>query len=316
MGVQEQMSECRICPRNCGIDRTSRAGACGCPAAVRVNLAQLHRHEEPVISGTRGSGTIFFSGCNMHCVYCQNAVISQECRGRECTTDELVQMMLELEEQGAHNINLVTGTHFTPQLAGALELAKKQGLGLPVVWNSKGYELVETLRMLDGLVDVYQPDFRYWDGQAAEQYSAAPGYARHARAALSEMLRQVGHIRCDRRGLAWRGLMIRLLVLPQHINNVAAIIEWFAVTLGTETWVSLMGQYYPAHRAGECAALSRQILAAEYACAVKLLSGMVWRTAMFRKSVLIRAILLISAKPDFLHLLHIVTFRHTCVYVL
>lgn len=271
---------CLICPRACGVNRHEKAGVCGTGATLRVALAQLHHGEEPVLSGTaspetgeaRGSGTIFFSGCNLRCVYCQNHDISMGGPngiglGHDLTVDDLTAMMLELQLSGAHNINLVTPTHFTPLVRQALLLARANGLGLPVVWNSSAYETVETLRTLDGLVDIFLPDLRYMDSAAAARYSNAPDYPQAACAAILEMHRQVGQLVVEDGldgQLARRGLLIRLLVLPGNVGRTDLALDWIAANLGTDTCLSLMGQYYPAHRAGEFPEINRCLKPVEY----------------------------------------------------
>lgn len=262
--MRPELTTCVICPRDCGVDRQHQVGACGLGATLTVNCSQLHFGEEPVISGQRGSGTIFFAGCNLHCVYCQNYPISQEHRGSPCSVPELVAMMLDLQRQGAHNINLVTPTHFTPQIREALVLARDRGLKIPVVWNSNAYEKVETLKTLEGRVDIYLPDFRYFDEAAAVAYSAAPEYPEVAKSAILEMHRQVGRLTVDDNGLATRGLLIRVLVLPGNLGRADLILEWIAQELGSDTWVSLMGQYYPAGRASQFPELARPVGRAEY----------------------------------------------------
>jgi len=263
---------CSLCPRACGAIRSQAPGFCGAGERLRVALAQLHTGEEPTLSGPqpdpdgRGSGTIFFSGCTLRCVYCQNHDISIENLGHELSTDDLTALMLELQQAGAHNINLVTPSHFTPQVRQALVLARANGLALPVVWNSSAYETVETLRTLEGLVDIYLPDLRYMDAAAAARYSAAPDYPRVATHAIAEMQRQVGPLVVDEAtGLARRGLLVRLLVLPGDLGRVDLALAWLAETLGPDTAVSLMGQYYPAHRALEFPELSRGVAPQEYA---------------------------------------------------
>ncbi|MBP7737452.1 MAG: radical SAM protein [Spirochaetes bacterium] len=257
------MEACCLCPRECGVNRFVETGYCGGGAAARVNLHRLHFWEEPVISGTGGSGTIFFSHCTMACAYCQNHRISQEGRGTERSVPELAAMMLELQEAGAHNVNLVTASQFTPQAAEAIRLARARGLRVPVLWNSNAYEKPETLRMLEGLVDVYLPDFRYIDSNAAEQYSDAPGYPDIAKAAILEMHRQVGHLALSN-DIAQKGLIIRILVLPGLHESVRPILRWIQDALGTETWISLMGQYYPVHRSAEFPEINRAVTEEEY----------------------------------------------------
>ena len=257
------MKSCRICPRECGTDRFAAAGFCRSGAAPRVSLHRLHFWEEPVISGERGSGTIFFSGCTMRCAYCQNFRISQEGRGTDRTIDELAGMMLELQQQGAHNVNLVTASHFTPQAAEALRTARDRGLSVPVVWNSNAYEKPDTLRLLEGLVDIFLPDFRYWDGDAAKRYSAAADYPDRAKDAIAAMSRQCGRLEV-RNGIATKGLLVRLLVLPGMTNDIRDILGWIHGALGPGTWVSLMGQYYPVFRSSEFPEIDRPVTAEEY----------------------------------------------------
>ncbi len=264
------MKACTLCPRECRANRFEAAGLCGGGAVAKVNLHQLHHWEEPVLSGTRGSGTIFFSHCAMRCVYCQNFRISREGSGTERTEDELASMMLELQEAGAHNVNLVTAGHYAPRAATALRLARERGLRVPVVWNSSAYEKPETLRLLKGLVDIYLPDFRYFDPALAVRYSAAPDYPAHAQRAIAEMFRQAGHL-AVKEGIATKGLMIRLLVLPGQAGEIRKILSWIRGALGAETWVSLMGQYYPAHRAGEFPEIHRSVTEEEYELCLKYL---------------------------------------------
>ncbi len=257
------MTACTLCPRECGVNRFSAAGYCGGGATARVNLHRLHFWEEPVLSGTRGSGTIFFSHCTMRCVYCQNYRISHEGRGTERSAKELAAMMLELQNAGAHNVNLVTPSHYTPQAAEAIRLARERGLRVPVVWNSNAYEKPETLRLLEGLVDIYLPDFRYFDSKTAELYSDAPGYPGRAKEAILEMHRQMGHLSV-RDDIAVRGIIIRLLVIPGLHKSVRDILAWIHGALGPETWISLMGQYYPVHRSCEFPEINRPVTGAEY----------------------------------------------------
>lgn len=273
----ETMTACTLCPRACGrapgFDRHAKPGLCGVGPTLRVALAQLHFGEEPVLSGPAsrpgGSGTIFFSGCSLRCVYCQNHDISigagsKGGLGHDLSVEDLAAAMFELKLLGAHNINLVTPTHYTPLVRQALVLARGNGLGLPVVWNSSAYETVETLQTLEGLVDIYLPDLRYMDSQTAARYSGAPDYPAVACAAIEEMHRQVGQLMVED-GLARRGIIIRLLVLPGNLGRTDLALDWIARRLGADTSVSLMGQYYPAHRAQEHPEINRGLRPAEYA---------------------------------------------------
>lgn len=259
---------CTLCPRACKAVRAETPGFCGAGASMRVALAQLHYGEEPCLSGPDpalgGSGTIFFSGCALRCVSCQNHDISFSALGHDLSVDDLTALMLEFQLSGAHNINLVTPSHCTPQVRQALVLAKASGLTLPVIWNSSGYETVETLCSLEGLVDIYLPDLKHMDAQAAARYCAAPDYPRVATHAILEMHRQVGRLALDDAGLAVRGLIIRLLVLPGNAGRADLALDWIADTLGADTAVSLMGQYYPAHRANEFPEINRCVTPGEY----------------------------------------------------
>lgn len=268
---EESMKSCYICPRRCRVDRTCRKGYCRASDKISVNIRQLHYGEEPFISGTRGSGTIFFAHCNMRCVFCQNHELSFDGCGQEMDGEKVADLMLELQEQGAHNVNLVTPTQYTPQLRMAIMAAKKSGLVFPVVWNSNAYEDPETLSTLEGLVDIYLPDFKYADPAMSRRYSDAPDYPAWAKTAIKEMFRQVGHLRVGKNGTAEKGLLIRLLVLPGDINAIEGVLSWIHDELGPQTYLSLMGQYYPVHRACEFAEINRHITPEEYDYALSLL---------------------------------------------
>jgi putative pyruvate formate lyase activating enzyme len=257
------LARCTLCPRECGIDRFAKTGYCRSSAEVMLNLHRLHFWEEPVLSGTRGSGTIFFSNCTMRCAYCQNYRISQEGRGSIRSLVELSDVMIGLQGAGAHNVNLVTASHYTPQVAEAIMAARGRGLHVPVIWNSNAYEKPETLRFLDGLIDIYLPDFRYFDSAAAIRYSSAPDYPEWARKSIEEMFRQKGQLMVQD-GIALKGVMIRLLVLPGQIDIVRNILTWIREAIGAETWVSLMGQYYPTYRSHEFPEINRPVTEEEY----------------------------------------------------
>lgn len=244
---------CRICPKSCGVNRLSgERGACGMTAQLKLARTSLHMWEEPSISGRRGSGTIFFSGCNLACVYCQNRPISQQGVGQVLSTQDLIQVMLKLQDLGAANINLVTGVHFIPHLKVALATAKAAGLAIPIVYNTSSYESVATLRELDGLIDIYLADFRYWEEESARKYSQAPGYADIARNAIAEMFRQVGPCRFQKRreegeaeSLLQRGLVCRQLLLPGLLDEAKAITHYLYTCYGKQIYLSLMSQYTP-----------------------------------------------------------------------
>jgi len=262
--IYPELTDCHICPRHCGIDRYQAQGFCRASAEVEINLAQLHHGEEPVLSGTRGSGTIFFSHCNLQCVFCQNYRISALGWGKPATSRECVQMMLDLQDKGAHNINLVTPTHYSLQLADILTQAKEHGLHIPIVWNSNAYETVDTLKRLEGLVDIYLPDLKYAHGVHAGAYSAAKDYPQLARQAISEMHRQVGNLVTDKAGIAIKGLIVRMLVLPNRLAGVSDSLRWIYDNLGNQVYLSIMAQYYPAWKAAEFPQINRGITAAEY----------------------------------------------------
>ncbi|MBE6577999.1 MAG: radical SAM protein [Ruminococcaceae bacterium] len=238
---------CYMCPRECGARRgEGEKGFCGQTDKMLVSRIALHPYEEPPISGERGSGTVFFCGCSLGCVFCQNKDISRGSpRGTEYSPEELAEKLLELEANGAHNVNLVTSAHFATSVAQTLEIARKS-LKIPVVYNSSGYEKIETLRLLDGLVDVYLPDFKYYSSELSEKYSSAPDYAEVATKALGEMYRQVGECVYDKEGLLKRGMIVRHLVLPTHRDDSKRVLEHLASILPTDKiLLSLMSQYTP-----------------------------------------------------------------------
>ena len=261
------MSKCYLCPRACGVDRDlGEIGFCGMGDRIEISRASLHFFEEPVISGTRGAGTVFFTGCSLRCVYCQNKDISRRSsQGKRVSEEELADIFIDLQEKGAHNIDLVTPTHFADKIREALILAKPR-LTIPIVYNSSGYESVETLRELDGLIDVYLPDFKYFSSQLAEKYSFAPDYREKAEAALAEMFRQVGKPVFDGDGLIVRGLIVRHLVLPSGRKDSISLLRRLAEILPTaDILLSLMSQYTPDF-AGDCdfECLKRRITTFEY----------------------------------------------------
>lgn len=239
------MRGCTLCPRGCGVDREVTVGVCGETQKVRAARAALHFWEEPCISGKKGSGTVFFTGCTLRCVYCQNHRISTGDVGKEITIERLAEVFMELKEQGANNINLVTPTHFVPQIISALEIAKERGMDLPVVYNTSGYESVETLRRLEGYVDVYLPDFKYLDSRHAKRYSKAEDYPEVAKKALAEMVRQTGAPVFDENGIIKKGVIVRHLLLPGCLNDGKKIVEYLHRTYGNQIYMSLMSQYTP-----------------------------------------------------------------------
>ena len=267
-----RLAACDLCPQACGINRLAgETGLCGGGKTPRIASANIHRGEEPPISGSRGSGTVFLSGCTLNCRFCQNFPISQLRNGTDHSVGQLADKMLSLQSKGAHNINFVTPSHFTPQILAALYLAIGKGFHLPIVWNTSGYERLDTLELLDGIVDLYLPDMKYAAEAQALQLSQAPGYPELNRDAVTEMLRQVGHLECDDQGIAVRGLIVRHLVLPQGRAGSAQTLAWIAEHLGTDTHIALMSQYFPAHLAGETPGMERRVTAEEYGEAVEAL---------------------------------------------
>ncbi len=262
------MTVCNTCPRGCSVDRKNNRGICGMSEKITVARAALHFWEEPCISGTKGSGTVFFSGCPLKCIYCQNSKISHDCFGKEITAQELMQIFDRLIEQGAHNINLVSPTHFAPMIAEVLQEYKST---VPVVYNSSGYETVETLQSLEGLVDIYLPDLKYYDSTVSKKYANAENYFEFASKAILEMQQQVGTLQLDKDEIAARGLMVRHLVLPGNVNQTKKIIKWLSENLPEETAVSLMSQYTPCGEALNISPINRNITKWEYEKAVNAL---------------------------------------------
>lgn len=260
------MSLCDLCPRNCRVDR--KAGEKGfCQVAgtkIKAARAALHMWEEPCISGIKGSGTVFFSGCPLRCVYCQNRDIARAGAGKDIPLERLAQIFLELQEKGAENINLVTPTHYTPEIILAVKQAKDHGLRLPVVYNCSGYEKPETLRMLAGIVDIYLTDFKYMDKEAAKKYSHAPDYPETAKKALQEMVSQQPEPVFDEREMMKKGVIVRHLLLPGHLNNAKAVVRYVYETYGNQVFLSLMNQYTPLPGMENWPELNRRVTRREY----------------------------------------------------
>lgn len=244
--LRDRMSGCTLCPRMCGADRENgKTGFCGETGEIRAARAALHMWEEPCISGKEGSGTVFFTGCTLRCVFCQNHEIAGSKVGKVISEERLAEIFLELQGKGANNINLVTPTHFVPQIIRALQSAKEQGMHLPVVYNTGGYERVETLKMLDGLVDIYLPDFKYLNTDHAKKYSMAEDYPEVAKAAIAEMVRQAGKPVFDERGMMKRGVIVRHLLLPGCLADGKRVVKYLHETYGNRIYMSLMSQYTP-----------------------------------------------------------------------
>ena len=258
--------ECRLCPRECGVNRREgEKGFCRAPAKPVIYTAQPHFGEELSLVGNHGSGTIFFSNCNLRCAFCQNWPISHEGRGKEVGDDDLADMMIKLQKMGCHNINLVTPTHVMPNILNATRIALKKGLKIPIVYNTSGYERVEILKLLDGIVDIYLPDMKYTDGRQAAKYSAgASDYPQVAKKAIIEMNRQVGEHRTDKDGIAVRGLMIRHLVMPNRVAGTKELVRWVAEDLSRSTYLNIMAQYRVDYKAYDYPEIARGITVREF----------------------------------------------------
>lgn len=256
--------KCTLCPRNCGADRTKTAGFCGQSDKLYATRASLHMWEEPCISGERGSGTVFFTGCNLGCVYCQNREIANGNIGFEITAERLAEIFLEQQDRGANNINLVTPTHYIPHIIRALDIVRGKSLKIPVLYNCGGYENVETLKMLDGYVDIYLPDFKYMDSDIAKRYSRAADYPEIAKRAIAEMARQAGECTFDENGIMQKGVIVRHLVLPSYVENSKRVVEYLYNTYGDNIYMSIMNQYTPMPYVKDYPEINRRVSAAEY----------------------------------------------------
>lgn len=265
------LESCEICPRSCGVNRLEgELGYCRSGRYARVSSFTPHFGEEPPLVGSHGSGTIFMTGCNLRCVFCQNYDISHLGEGREVSATKLAEMMVCLADGGCHNVNFVTPTHFVPQILEALVEATEMGLSVPLVYNSGGYDSVETLRLLDGIFDIYMPDAKYGTDAAAKKYSDAADYTGVMKAAILEMHRQVGPLEVGDDGVAVRGLLVRHLVLPENLAGTAEVVRFLAEEVSPETYLNVMAQYHPCYRAHQFPELSRPITLREYAEAVNL----------------------------------------------
>jgi putative pyruvate formate lyase activating enzyme len=271
--LDDMLTSCTLCPRHCKVNRKAgRLGACGVDARPKVAAVNIHPWEEPPISGTRGSGTIFFSGCTLKCVFCQNYPVSQLGVGRQLSVEELAEKMLTLQRKGAHNINLVTATHQMAAVVEAMRLAIPCGFRLPLVYNTSGYERVEVLLLLEGIVDIYLPDIKYADPEVAQRCSSRVDYVECNRLALLEMWRQVGPLKLDAEGIAYRGMLIRHLVLPEELSGTQDNLAFLVEQIGPEIWISLMHQYFPAHEAVHTPPLNRKVTRQEYERAFRMVT--------------------------------------------
>ena len=248
----EELDKCTICPHECKINRNEgKIGRCKSTNKIKIALYSTHNFEEPCISGKRGSGTIFFSNCNLNCVFCQNYEISQQTRGKEIEIEDLAKIFLEQQKKKLENINLVTPTSYVPQIIEAIKIARKEGFNLPIVYNTNGYEKVETIRKLDGYVDIYLPDLKYAEDNLARKYSKIDNYFEIATNAILEMQKQVGKVKLNEEGVMQKGIIVRHLVLPSHIENSKKVLKWIKENIDKENYVSVMAQYFPCYKAKE-----------------------------------------------------------------
>ena len=263
--MYEELIECKICPNNCKVNRIDgKSGMCKANDKVKIALASLHYFEEPCISGDKGSGTVFFSNCNLRCKFCQNYEISHLGNGKEISVEELANTFLDLQEKGANNINLVTPTIYAYQIIEALKIAKKKGLKIPIVYNSNGYESINTLKALEGYIDVYLPDLKYYYNDIALKYSGIKEYFENATKAIKEMYRQVGYPKFNEDGIIQKGLITRHLVLPNNIDNSKKVLEWIKGNIDERVYVSIMAQYFPCYKAKDIDELNRKLSKEEY----------------------------------------------------
>lgn len=262
--ILDLIKNCKLCPRNCNVNRTEKTGFCKAGSKIRVALVSLHKWEEPCLVGENGAGTVFFSHCNLKCVYCQNYKISSEGYGKEISVERLAEIFLEQQERGAANIDLVTPTHYAPQICNALDIARADGLKIPIVYNTNAYENLSTLDLLKNRVDIFLPDLKYFDDEISKNFSNAPNYFKIATAAIQKMFELVGENKFDSSGKMTRGVIVRHLVLPNFRRDSFKIVEWLYKTFGDKIFISLMNQYTPLFRAGEFKKINRRLTTFEY----------------------------------------------------
>lgn len=261
----QELEKCSICPHNCGINRLNgNIGRCKSNGNIKLAMASIHNFEEPCISGENGSGTVFFSNCNMNCVFCQNYKISQQGLGREISIEELAEIFIDEQNKNAENINLVTPTMYVYHIIEAIKIAKNKGLKIPIVYNSNGYENVETIKKLNGYIDIYLPDLKYYDDDLAFKYSGVKNYFENATSAIKEMYNQVGSPVLDENGMMKKGLIIRHLVLPNNLQNSKDVLKWINDNIDKKVFVSVMAQYFPTNRAKEFPEINRKLTKEEY----------------------------------------------------
>jgi putative pyruvate formate lyase activating enzyme len=258
--MENILEKCEVCPHKCKSNRiSSETSRCKATNNIKIALVSIHNYEEPCISGTRGSGTIFFSNCNLNCIYCQNYEISQKGFGKEITIEHLADIFLSQQSKGAHNINLVSPTIYTIQIIEAIKIAKNKGLVIPIIYNTSGYDSVESLKLLEGYIDVYLPDFKYSSDELGRKYSKINNYFEVVKLALSEMYRQVGNPVFDEEGIIKRGMIIRNMILPNNVRNTKNILDSIKELFGTDIYISIMAQYFPSYIAKEDTDLNRKI---------------------------------------------------------
>lgn len=263
--IINKLEKCEICPHRCKVNRIkNQVGRCKSRGTVKVALVSTHNYEEPCISGENGSGTVFFSNCNLNCVFCQNYEISQEGLGKEITIEDLAGIFIKQQQNNVENINLVTPTSYVPQIIEAIKIAKEKGLNIPIVYNTNGYENVETIKMLEGYIDIYLPDLKYFDNELGKKYSKIDNYFEIATNAIKEMYRQVGKAQFDERGIMKKGMIIRHLILPGQVQNSKDTLKWINENISKDVYVSLMAQYFPTYKAKEIKELNRKITKEEY----------------------------------------------------
>lgn len=259
------LEQCMLCPHNCKVNRiNNEIGRCKCTSEIKIALVHLHKFEEPCISGQNGSGTVFFSNCNLNCTYCQNYEISHEGKGYIVSVNELAKIFLEQQKNGAHNINLVTPTMYVIQIIEAIKIAKQQGLNIPIIYNTNSYENIETIKLLNGYIDVYLPDLKYYSNELSFKYSKVNNYFENAIKVIQEMYSQVGAPVFDENGLIKKGVIIRHLILPNYIQNTKNILKWIKNNMPQDTYISIMSQYFPTYKALKDEKLNRKITKREY----------------------------------------------------
>lgn len=271
MVTNKEYEKCELCGFRCKVNRYEKLGVCKCGTLPKLALVSKHMWEEPCISGENGSGTIFFSGCNFSCMFCQNYKISQEQFGKEISVERLAEIFIEQQQRGVNNINLVSPTPYVPSIIEALKIAKEKGLTIPIVYNTNGFDSVETIKALEGYVDVYLPDLKYFDTEVSNKYSKCPKYFEHASQAILEMYKQVGKPKFDEKGIIKKGLIIRHLIMPGNIMQTKKILNWVKENLPDDVYISIMAQYFPTYKAKEDDVINRKISKKEYEIVLDLI---------------------------------------------